>query len=183
MALLACCCLLVLKLNFPQAAFITTRRKVALAEPTWFKYFRCADHTLILLIRRYGIAPKASLESNSEWQVWLSILGKQPRWFSGAFLAMLTYLGCGFAGLFALYMSPVLRNSYFVVLSAVFVAYGCIQSWTFARLRYDPIRQGVACLVSMLTELANTNTPVKTPEVGPDKGPSLTIKTETKNED
>ena len=137
-----------------------------------------------LLIRRYGITPRKGLSGSVdlEWQVWLSVLGKQPPWSREAFLTMRTFLGCGLAGLSALYISPALRNYYFVVISAVFVAYGCAQSWSFAKLRYDPMRQSLARLVSLLVELAETNTSMKTPEVGPEKGSSLTINTDAKEE-
>lgn len=133
-----------------------------------------------LLIRRYGITPSKGLPGSvdSEWQVWLSILGKQPPGYREAFLAMLTFLGCGLAGLSALYISPALRNPYFVAMSVVFATYGCVQSWIFAKLNHDPMRQGLFRLMWLLAELSETNASAKNPEVGPDKRPSLTISTD-----
>jgi hypothetical protein len=138
-----------------------------------------------LLMRRYGITPSRGLSEpvDLEWQVWLSILGKQPPGLRETFLMMRTFLGCGLAGLSALYISPALRNSYFVAISVVFAASGCVQSWSFSKLKYDPMRQSLSRLASVLVELAETNTSIKNPEVGLDKRSSLTINTDAKNHD
>ena len=137
-----------------------------------------------LLIRRYGITPSKGFSGSVdiEWQVWLAILGKQPPGYREALLAMRTFLGCGLAGLSALCVSPALRNSYFVVVSVVFAIYGSVQSWSFAKLKYDPMRHNLARLASVLVELAETNTPMKSPDVvGPDK--RLTMDAEAQKQD
>ncbi len=133
-----------------------------------------------LLIRRYGITPSKGMPGSvdSEWQVWFSILGKQPPGYREAFLAMLTFLGCGLAGLSAFYISPALRNPYFVAMTVVFAAYGCVQSWIFANLNYDPMSQSLARLARLLVELAETNATTKNPELDPDKRSGLTISTD-----
>jgi hypothetical protein len=138
-----------------------------------------------LLIRRYGINPgKGSRQwINLEWQVWLSIVGKQPSGFLEALLAMRTFLACGLAELSALYISSALRNRYFVAIALVFIASGCVQSLGFAKLRYDPMRYSLNRLASVLAELAETNTAAKKEENVPAKPPSLTIDADAKGED
>jgi hypothetical protein len=135
-----------------------------------------------LLIRRYGITPNKGPweQANLEWQVWLSILGKQPAAFREALLTMRTFLGCGLAELSALYISPALRNRYFFAIAVVFISFGCVQSLAFAKLKYDPMRQSLTRLVSVLVELAETNTAAKKEESGPDKRSSLTVNTDAK---
>jgi len=134
-----------------------------------------------LLVRRFGIDPSKGPWDwvDLEWQVWLSVLGKQPPVFREAFLTMRTFLGCGLAEISALYISPALRNRYFVAISVVFIISGCFQSLDFAKRRHEPMRSSLARLVSVLVELAETNTATKKKEEnGPDKGSHLAINAE-----
>jgi hypothetical protein len=138
-----------------------------------------------VLNRKYGINPSKgpSERVDLEWQVWLSVLGKQPIVFREALMTMRTFLGCGLAELAALYISPTLRNRYFIAITVVFIASGCVQSLDFARRRYDPMRDSLTRLVSVLVELSETNTAAKKEENGPDKGPNLTINSDPKEDD
>lgn len=137
-----------------------------------------------LLVRRYGINPSKGPGDwvDLEWQVWLSVLGKQPPVFREALLTMRTFLGCGLAEISALYVSPALRNRYFIAISVVFIASGCFQSLDFAKRRYEPMRSSLTRLVSLLVELAETNTATQKEENGPDKGPNLAINTDAKED-
>ncbi len=113
-----------------------------------------------LLKRKYGVNPNNGPWEwvDQEWQVWLSVLGKQPPVFREALLTMRTFLGCGIAELAALYISPTLRNRYFIAITSVLIASGCVQSLDFAKRRYDPMRGSLTRLVAVLAELAETNT-------------------------
>ena len=135
-----------------------------------------------LLIRRYGITPRQGPGGavDLEWQVWLSMLGKQSPAFREAFLTMRTFLGCGLAELSALYIAPALWNRYCAALSVVFIASGCVQSWGLAKLKHDPMQHLLARLVSVLVELAETSTALKKEESGSSKRSSLTISNDTK---
>jgi hypothetical protein len=132
-----------------------------------------------LLSRRYGITPSKGLGEmvDLEWQAWLSVLGKQPLRFRGAFLTMRTFIGCGLAELAALYFSPALRNRYFLAITVVFVASGAFQSWDLAKWKYEPMRGSLARLAAILVELAETNTVAKQRDNGSDKRANLVINT------
>jgi hypothetical protein len=108
-----------------------------------------------LLNRRYGINASKELSQNAEleWQVWLAVLGKLPPEFRAAALSMRTILGCGLAELAALYISPLLRNRYFITICAVFIAAWCIQSASYALRRHEPARRNITLLASLLVEM------------------------------
>jgi hypothetical protein len=135
-----------------------------------------------LLTRKYGINPSKGPYHwvDLEWQVWLSVLGKQPTVFREALLTMRTFLGCGLSELSALYISPVLRNRYFVAISVVFIAAGCVQSLDFAKRRYEPIRSNLSGLLAVLEELSQAAAETKKEEdATSDKRNNLTISTDT----
>jgi hypothetical protein len=136
-----------------------------------------------LLIRRYGISPRTGPSSSAdlEWQVWLSVLGKPLESVRESFLAMRTFLACGLAELSALYVSPALRNRYFVAISVTFIAFGCVQSWSFAKLKYEPVRSSLTRLASLMAELSEAKTATKEEERGPEKS-TIAINTETEGD-
>jgi hypothetical protein len=112
-----------------------------------------------LLKKQYGIEVARNLESEgSEWGVWYSALGKPLKGFQEASMASRTFLGCGLAGLAALYASPALRGRYFVALCAVFTFTGCFISVDLVRWRINPVRRSMERLRSVLLELSEGGT-------------------------
>lgn len=111
-----------------------------------------------LLKVRYGIdRSRESLGArwdDSEWGVWYSALGKPLRNFQEASIVSRTFLGCGLAGLTALYALPALRGRYFIALCATFTFGGCFSSVDLLLWRIKPVRRGIARLKSVLLELS-----------------------------
>jgi hypothetical protein len=114
-----------------------------------------------LLKVRYGIDRTAASLSprwdDSEWGVWYSALGKPLRDFQEASIVSRTFLGCGLAGLTALYALPALRGRYFIALCATFTLGGCFSSVDLLLWRVRPVRRGVARLKSVLLELSEAS--------------------------
>jgi hypothetical protein len=126
-----------------------------------------------LLKVRYGIDKGWSYggqSDDSEWWVWYSALGKLPKSFQEASIASRTFLGCGLAGLTALYASPALRGWYFVALCLLFTFAGCFGSMDLVRWKINPVRRGMVRLQSVLLELSEAEAISKTP-----KGESGTV--------
>jgi hypothetical protein len=137
-----------------------------------------------LLARRYGIRPSEGPSEwvDLEWQVWLSVLWKPLPVSRQAVLTVRTLLGCGLAAFSALYISPVLRNRYFIVFAVTFVASGCFQLVEVSRWRYEPMRNSLSRLASMLTELAEVNAATRKDHDGSEGGASLTLSADTKED-
>jgi hypothetical protein len=147
---------------------------------------RCWDETAKqLLKRRYGIdkGENHRLVMEHEWEVWYSVLGKPPVILQEAVMTMRTILGCGLAGLSALYVSPGLRNRYFITIAIVFTVSGCYQLFDLAKWQQDRVRVGLARLRSVLSELAETTSDVKKGADDSDKGFEMTIDTDDKKDD
>jgi len=107
-----------------------------------------------LLKVQYGIDRNYGLQlDDSEWGVWYSALGKPLKGFQEGYMASRTSLGCGLAGLTALYASPALRGKYFIALSLIFTFAGCFGTVDLVRWRIDPIKRSMARLLSVLLEL------------------------------
>jgi len=147
---------------------------------------RCWDEAAMQLLKqRYGIDKSAShrLLMDHEWEVWYSVLGKPPVMLQEAVMTMRTILGCGLAGLSALYVSPGLRNRYFITIAVVFTVSGCYQLFDLAKWQQDRVRVGLARLRSVLTELAETNSDAKKDADDSDKGFEMTIDSDAKKDD
>jgi hypothetical protein len=73
---------------------------------------RCLHVAVQRLLKvRYGIDKIYSGQfDEGELGVWYSVLGKPVKGFQEAIMVMRTFLGCGLAGLTALYASPALRG-------------------------------------------------------------------------
>ena len=138
-----------------------------------------------LLRRRYGIDPsKGPWESvDLEWQVWSLVLGRQTQGIRETFLTMRAFLSCGLAEVVAIYVSPALRNRYFIVMAAVFMATGLFQAFGFARRRCNPIRDSFARLASVLSELEELNIITRARDKSSDTGTGLEISTDDKESD
>jgi hypothetical protein len=86
-----------------------------------------------------------------------------------------TFIGCGLAGFSALYVSPALRDRYFIPLCVVFTFAGCYQSFDLAKWRQHPVRNSIAHLRSVLSELSETQTAAKKEESSPTERTDLEI--------
>jgi hypothetical protein len=74
-----------------------------------------------------------------------------------------------------------IRQSYAAgLLAVVFIASGCAQSLSLAKLMHDPMRGSLTRLRAVLVELAETNTAAKPEERGQDKPSNLTINADAK---
>lgn len=113
-----------------------------------------------LLKVRYGITRNfgGGPEAQAEWKVWPWILGKPLKGLQEAALASRVFLGCGIAGLTALYATPALRNRYFVFLSSLFALAGFLVTVDLARCRIVPGRRSWIQLQSVLLELSQVGT-------------------------
>ena len=112
-----------------------------------------------LLKVRYGIdSSDVGQWDDSEWGTWYSVLGKRLKEFQEAGMASRTFLGCGLAGLTALYASPPLRGRYFIALCLIFTFAGCFLSVNLLRWRTNPVRRSTVRLQSVLLELSEAST-------------------------
>lgn len=130
-----------------------------------------------LLKRKFGVTPsKGQWEwVDREWQAWLAVLGKAPMGLRESFLTMRTFLGCGIAELAALYIVPGLQNRYFVTMSAVLFAAGCLQSFSFVRMRGEPVRASLTRLRTLMEELTEVSHPTSKEDKGGSNGADLTV--------
>jgi hypothetical protein len=117
-----------------------------------------------LLKVRYGIDRKLGQWDDGEWGVWYSALGKPLKEFQEASMSSRTYLGCGLAGLAAIYASPMLRGRYFVALCLILTFAGCFASIDLARWKFDPVRRSMARLRSVLLELSEASLAAEKPD-------------------
>ena len=109
---------------------------------------------LRLLKVRYGIDSTYHLQSDGgEWGVWSSVLGKPLERFQDGYMASRTAMGCGSAGLTALYALPALRGKYFIALTLIFTFAGSFGIVDFLRWRIDPVKSNTARLLSVLLDL------------------------------
>lgn len=109
-----------------------------------------------LLKIRYGIERGRNFDiwNDGEWGVWYSALGKPLKNFQEAGMAARTFLGCGFAGLTALYALPSLRGAYFIALCSIFTFIGGFISVDLFRWKTNAVRKSMARLQSVLLELS-----------------------------
>jgi len=137
-----------------------------------------------LLKRKFGVTPsKGQFEwVDQEWQAWLAVLGKAPTGLRESFLTMRTFLGCGIAELAALYIVPPLQNRYFVTMSAVLFAAGCLQSFSFVRMRGEPIRASLTRLRVLMEELTEVSHTTFKEDKSASSGAELTINTGGKDD-
>jgi hypothetical protein len=148
--------------------------------------FKCWDLAATqLLKKRYGIdqSEGSPLLIDREWRVWYAVLGKPPAILQEAVMTMRTIFGCGLAELSALYVSPALRNRYFITIAVVFTVSGCYQLFDLAKWQQDRVRIGLVRLRSVLRELAETNTYSKKEASKTDMGFELTIDPDAKQDD
>lgn len=134
-----------------------------------------------LLVRKYGITPGNGPYEwvDSEWDVWIPVLGTPPPWFRTQVLISRMLFACGLAELVAILLSPSLRNIYIYATTVPFLLAGCYPWLGFAKLRYDPIISMFARLQSILVELKDVkpqatetlNSPKKIGEVSLQVGP------------
>jgi hypothetical protein len=147
---------------------------------------RCWDEAAMRLLRqRYGIDKTDSrrLLMDHEWEVWYSVLGKPPAMLQEAVMTMRTIFGCGLAALSALYVSPGLRNRYFITIAVVLTVSGCYQLFDLAKWRQDRVRVGLVRLRSVLTELAETKGDAPNATDESDKGFEIAIDSDAKKDD
>jgi hypothetical protein len=131
-----------------------------------------------LLRARYGIDRRFCGQwDDGEWGVWYSALGKPLKEFKEASMSSRTFLGCGLAGLTALYASPPLRGRYFVALCLIFTFVGCFASVDLAWWKFDPVRRSMARLRSVLLELSEASTVTEKPNSDSGKASSASIDT------
>jgi len=132
--------------------FWARRREFSLKARPVLKCLHIAVRRLLKV--RYGVETTHHLQSDdSEWGVWYSVLGEPLKRFQEGYMASRTALGCGFAGLTALYALPALRGKYFIALSLVFTFAGCFGIVDLLRWRIDPVKSTTARLLSVLLEL------------------------------
>ena len=113
-----------------------------------------------LLKVRYGIDRTrihGGQWDDSEWRVWYSALGKPLKGLQEASMVSRTFLGCGLAGLTALYASPALRGRYFIALCFIFTFAGCFTSVDLLQWKVNPVRRGMERLQSVLLELSEAS--------------------------
>jgi hypothetical protein len=135
-----------------------------------------------LLKRKYGIKPSDIPAKRAfERDVWLAMFGKQPVVIGRAFLTMRILLASGLATLASLYVAPVLRNRYFILISTVLLLPACIQSFTLAGWRYEPVKVSLNRLGWILTELAEVDV-ATLEEYSPGKKPSVTVADDTRED-
>jgi hypothetical protein len=147
---------------------------------------RCWDEAAMRLLKqRYGIDKTDShrLLMDHEWEVWYSVLGKPPAMLQEAVMTMRTIFGCGLAALSALYVSPGLRNRYFITIAVVLTVSGCYQLFDLAKWRQDRVRVGLVRLRSVLTELAETKGDAPSATDDSEKGFEIAIDSNTKKDD
>lgn len=128
-----------------------------------------------LLKRGYGIDRSKHHWPEGESEVWYMVLGKPSATFQEALMTTRTFIGCGLAGFSALYVSPALRDRYFIPLCVVFTFVGCYQSFDLAKWRQHPVRNSIAHLRSVLSELSETQTAAKKEESSPTEKTDLEI--------
>lgn len=138
-----------------------------------------------LLMRRYGLSPSKGPGPlvDLEWQAWLSVMPKPSKRYQTALLSARTFLGCALAAIAASYITPALRNRRFLVATAVLIISGAYQSWSFARLTYEPMRSNLSRLAWILAELAEIKTPPTTDkkEIA-DEGAKFTLNIEAEED-
>lgn len=117
-----------------------------------------------LLMRRYGLSPSKGSGPliDLEWQAWLSVIPKPTKRYNIALFSARTFLSCALAALATWYVTPALRNHYFLFATAVLITSGTYQSWSYARSIYEPMRSSLGRLSWILTELAEIEPPAKT---------------------
>jgi hypothetical protein len=137
-----------------------------------------------LLKRKFGVTPSTGHWEwvDQEWKAWLAILGKPPAGFRESFLTMRTFLGCGLAELAALYIIPTLQNRYFVTMGSILFLAGCFQSLSFAKVRREPTRAGLARLLALMEELREIRLATSKEDMGASTGAGLTISTDGKDD-
>ena len=166
-------------------SWLIFRARIDKRAPQRALVLRCwSEAAMQFLKQRYGIDKTANhrLSMDHHWEVWYTVLGKPPAELQEAVMSMRTVLGCGLAGLSALYICPSLRNRYFIAVTVVFTASGCYQLFDLAKWRQDQVRVGLARLNSVLTELAEAKRGAQATGDS-DKGLEITIDSATKKDE
>jgi hypothetical protein len=137
--------------------FRARRREFSSAARPVLKCLHVAVRRLLKV--HYGIdSSDVGQWDDSEWGTWNSVLGKPLKGLREAAMASRTFLGCGLAGLTALYASPSLRGRYFIALCVIFTFAGCFLSVDLLRWRTNPVRRSTVRLQSVLLELSEAST-------------------------
>src|SRR5579871_2246204 len=108
----------------------------------------------ILLQKRYGIRREQS--RGTHWGVWYSTLGipKREDIRSGMFQNAMH--ACGWSGLLATRIVPILTNPYYLGLSFLLILGSILSDWHYARRRIAPILNSSLRLRTILGELRQT---------------------------
>jgi len=137
--------------------FWARRREFSSAAKPVLKCLHVAVRRLLKV--RYGIdSSEVGQWDDSEWGTWYSALGKPLKGLQEAAMSSRTFLGCGLAGLTALYASPSLRGGYFIALCLIFTFAGCFLSVDLLRWRINPVKRSTVRLQSVLLELSEAST-------------------------
>lgn len=133
-----------------------------------------------LLMRRYGLFPSEGPGNmvDLEWQAWLSVIPKPTKRYTMAMFSARTFLSCALTALAAWYITPALRNRYFLVPTVVLITSGAYQSWSYARSTYEPVIGSLGRLAWIMAELAEIEPSARTGKEGmkePDEVPKLTL--------